>query len=179
MVVLLFLFLLVPLLVVAQSIFRLEALELEKVRNCGKEYHLWGSYLFAVLRRAPERPEVRVALVVVLEVVADHECLPAAGLLALVRPLVGVRAHVLLQVAPGGEELPAPFAVAIEGAPGVQAGVGVQAVQGGEGGVAPLHGAGEGLLAGVDAHVDLQAVGREERLVAVRNLGKKGEGKGR
>ena len=50
---------------------------------------------------------VGVALVVVLEVVADHEGLAAAALLALVRPLVGVRPHVLLQVGPGREGLAA------------------------------------------------------------------------
>ena len=48
-----------------------------------------------------------MALVVVLEVVADHEGLAAAALLALVRPLVGVRPHVLLQVGPGREGLAA------------------------------------------------------------------------
>ena len=50
---------------------------------------------------------VGVALVVVLEVVADHEGLAAAALLALVRPLVGLRPHVLLQVGPGREGLAA------------------------------------------------------------------------
>ena len=39
--------------------------------------------------------------------VADHEGLAAAALLALVRPLVGVRPHVLLQVGPGREGLAA------------------------------------------------------------------------
>ena len=57
-----------------------------------------------------------MALVVVLEVVADHEGLAAAALLALVRPLVGVRPHVLLEIGPRGEGLAAAAlgAVAVE-----------------------------------------------------------------
>ena len=141
----------VPLLVISQRVLGLEA-------------------LVAPLHRAPERPGVGVALVVVLEVVAYHEGLAAAALLALVRPLVGVGAHVLLEVAAGGEELPAPFAVAVEGVAGVEPGVGVEAVQGGEGGLASLHGAGEGLLPRVDANVNLQAVRGQEGLVAVGDL---------
>ena len=45
-------------------------------------------------------PRVRVALLVVLEVVADHEGLAASVLLALVWPLVGVGAVVLFEVRP-------------------------------------------------------------------------------
>lgn len=64
-------------------------------------------HLFAAV--ALEGPDVRVALVVVLQVVADHEGLSAALLLAGVRPLVGVGAGVLLEVAPSREHLAATW----------------------------------------------------------------------
>ncbi len=55
-----------------------------------------------------------MALVVVFEVVTDHESLAAAALLALVRTLVGVSPHVLLEVAAGGEELPTALSIAVK-----------------------------------------------------------------
>ena len=105
--------------------------------------------------RAAVGPVVAVALVVVLEVVADHECLAAAALLALVGPLVGVRPHVLLEVALRRELLAALGPVAVERVAGVEPRVGVQAVEGCERVVAALHLAHERLLTGVDTNVDL------------------------
>lgn len=98
---------------------------------------------------------ITVALVVVLQVVADHKGLAAATLLALVRPLVGMRPHVLLEVALSGELFSALRSVAVEGVPGVEPGMGVQAVQGRKGIVASLHLTHERFLAGVDTDMDL------------------------
>ncbi len=88
----------------------------------------------------------------------NHKGLPATLLFALVGPLVSVRAHVLLQVGPRGEEFAAAFPVTIERVAVVKPHMGVQAVQRGEGVAAALHLTHEGLFPRVDAHVDLEAV---------------------
>lgn len=119
--------------------------------------------LVAGLLRALVGSVVTVALVVVLEVVADHEGLAAAALLALVRSLVGVGPRVLLQVALCRELLAALRPVAVERVPRVEARVGVESVQGREGVVTAFHLAHERLLTGVDADVDLGARDKENK----------------
>jgi len=123
--------------------------------------------LLAPVPRADERLFVAVASVMVLQVVRDHERLSASRSVALVRPLVGVRAQMFAQIAPRGEDLIASGPVAVEGVAGVQARVRVQTVERGKCGSAAGHGADEWLLARVDAHVHLQTVSHIRAVVIV------------
>ena len=109
---------------------------------------------------------ITVALVMILQVVTDHEGLAAATLLTLVGPLIGMSSHVFLQVTLGGELLAALGSVTVESVPCVEARVGIEAVQGGEGILATLHLAYERLLAGVDPDVDLEG----ERKYYIENI---------